>query len=69
MRRVRNPSPATFFNELLYRYTQNPAFAEFHEPFDGFAAAIRSGTPDRYQAGDGAAVPGDDELLTAFDPL
>src|SRR5438067_13398412 len=67
MRRVRNPSPATFFNELLYRYTQRPALAEFHEPFDRLAAAVGVGTPDRNKTRNWLPMLSDRDLLTARD--
>ena len=69
MRRARNPSPPTFFDELLYRYTQNPAFAELHKPFDCFAAAIGVGTGDGNKACDWLSVLGDGDLLATRNPV
>src|ERR1700730_272139 len=69
MRRARNPSPPPFFDELLHRYTQNPAFAEFHKPFDCFATAVRVDALDRDQPSDWFAVLCYRDLLAPLDAL
>jgi hypothetical protein len=62
-----DPSPTTFSDELLDRDVECSAFAEFLQPFDRLAPAVRPAPPNRNEASDWPSVLGDNELLAARD--